>query len=51
MYMGLQKKQISPKVKSVYTQIKVEAKQETERLIATRNKKLQDFKKGWEPLS
>ena len=49
--MGLQKKQISPKVQSVSTQIKVEAKQETERLIATRNKKLQDFRKGWEPLS
>ena len=30
---------------------KVEAKQETERLITSRNEKLQDFRKRWEPLS
>ena len=30
---------------------KVEAKQETEKLIASKNKKLQDFWKRWEPLS
>ena len=29
---------------------KVEAKQETEKLIASKNKKLQDFWKRWEPL-
>ena len=29
---------------------KVEAKKENERFIALRNKKLQDFRKRWEPL-
>ena len=29
---------------------KVEAKQETEKVIASKNKKLQDFWKRWEPL-
>ena len=29
---------------------KVDAKKESERLIALRNKKLQDFRKRWEPL-
>ena len=28
---------------------KVETKQETERLVASRNRKLQDFRKRWEP--
>ncbi|RMX55164.1 hypothetical protein pdam_00018947 [Pocillopora damicornis] len=35
----------------LYILHKVEAKRETERLITSRNKKLQDFRKRWELLS